>query len=259
MISKVEVGAKILFYSEDPGEFVEAIVSRRPSTKVEVVWIGSNRNATIDLMQIPFALLGKDPPSHPMQTPSSSSSSRPFDASDLIPKDTSIKGFTLADGGASTEHVAEAEKLRAKDPASLTPMQMVVLRTVLDVQDDRLDKDDLVVEALQRARTNSTALMVAAVPSLDGKINQGDPGNKEATHHIEANYATKECLAHCRDGKTLDPLCVMYRNNCSLRMPAKSMPSSLKREDGGDWTPELEEYVDTHMSMSDYNVVVPKK
>lgn len=254
-------GTNILLSWSDDGQdgFFEATVTKKHGTErcpmVDVEYRDGSRESDVCLTKTPFVLAGAC-----MGRPKSTSfSSSSFDPSALIPGNTSIKEFTLADGGASTEHVAEAEKLRAKDPASLTPMQMVVLRTVLDVQDDRLDKDDLVVEALQRARTNSTALMVAAVPSLDGKINQGDPGNKEATHHIEANYATKECLAHCRDGKTLDPLCVMYRNNCSLRMPAKSMPSSLKREDGGDWTPELEEYVDTHMSMSDYNVVVPKK
>lgn len=259
LTSKVGCGSKILLHWDETNEFFGAEVTKkhgsvsRPSTKVDVRYDDGGDESGVDLMGVPFVLIGSNQPSPAVPEPPS----QPFDQSMLIPDNTSVEGFTLADGGASTDHVAEAEKLLAKDPCSLNPMQSIIRRTVLDVQDDSVNETDLIIAAIERARTESTGQFVNVMPSVKGRINQGDPGRAEVTHHFEANYATMDCLKHRDLGKTLDLLCGMYRNNSSIRLNLVSLPSSLVREDGGDWSSELKEYVNNAMSMSDYNVLVP--
>ena len=261
MISELEVGSKILLYSEDAGAFVEATVtkrlgsSRRPSSKVGVVWIGSDRNSTVDLMQIPFVLMGKDPLHEPAP---SSSSSQPFDPSVLIPKKTSVGRLTLADYGFSIETIGATRQLLDASPELLNRFETFLRDLLSRILDASRNTTELVKEDIEWARSESTKIFLEVAPHLMGRINQGDPPNEDAILYILANYAPWSCLAHRDKGETPDHLCAMWRLNACLRMMVQSAPKSLVGEAGGEWNNALAEVVNKAITIDDYNPIVPK-
>ena len=224
-----------------------------------------------DLMRTPFVDLGVDHSNQldpdPTTDPDLATNSPQFDPSTLTQVNPSIAGLTLADYGFSKENVKTADEIRNESQKRvydvtksqrLTRFELFLKDLLHRVENEARKSTEQVKEDIEWARLKSTEIFLSVAPYLKGRINQGDPANENALVFFLVNYAPWSCLAYRDIGETFDSLCAMWRGNVCLRMPLVTIPSSLVREAGGEWSDALERSVDGASAGDDYNVIVPK-